>query len=115
MIVTFAFLALVGLARPRWHPRPIVVQWQALLAICAPCVMLTLTLAVDHARLVGIILHTVYGYATAGVAVTQTTTSDYHLVQRIIVFLFYFVARVKQIVAKRVQFGKVYAQVGYFE
>jgi hypothetical protein len=81
VIVTLALFALVRLTGPSRHPRPVVVQRQTLFAIGTPRIMLALALTVDHACLVGIILHTIHWYATTGVTVAQAAASNDHLIQ----------------------------------
>lgn len=73
--------------------------------------MLTLTLAVDHAVLVHVVLHALHGYASTCVAVAQATASHDHLIQRVVVLLLEILAWIEQIITERVQFGEVYSQV----
>ncbi len=112
VVIALAPLALVGLAGSGGHPRSIVIQGQAPLAVDTVRVVLTHTLAVHHACGVRVVASVLDRHALVGVAIAQAAASHHHLVQSVVVLLADLVSRVEQIVAERVQLGEVNTQVG---
>jgi hypothetical protein len=119
MVVAVARFAVVWLASFSRFPWKVVVERFALLTIQTNSIMLAHTSSMDHDVVDTIISgHTLSSFdwgTFVCVAVAETVSSNDHLVQGVVVFVFDVISGIQQVISQSVQLGKVDSEVGDFQ